>query len=80
VPKAVSYAEYGLMFRDLVDVITWGIELDGRATFEVADSTVADRLVERHQVDPAEALEVAKWFLGRLEAGGARRVSSLSAA
>jgi hypothetical protein len=77
-PKAFTYAEYGAMLADLTDVISWGIEDHGRPTFEVADSTVADRLVERHRVDQAEALEVAKWFLGRLESGGARRVSPLA--
>jgi hypothetical protein len=79
--KTFTYAQFGAMLRDFMDgdVITWGIECDGRPTFEVADSTVADRLVERHRVDPAEALEVAKMFVGRLEAGRARRISSLAA-
>jgi hypothetical protein len=72
--KTFTYAEFGAMFVDLNDIITWGIESDGRPTYEVADSTIAGRLVERHQVDPAEALEAAKMFLFRLEAGGARRV------
>jgi hypothetical protein len=78
--KILTYAEFGAMFVDLNDIIAWHIECDGSPMFEIADSTVADRLVERHRVDPAEALEVAKWFLGRLEAGGARRVSPLAAA
>jgi hypothetical protein len=77
--KTFSYAEFGAMFVDLNDIITWGIEGDGNPTFEIADSAVADRLVERHRVDPAEAREVTKWFLGRLESGGARRISSLAA-
>jgi hypothetical protein len=77
--KTFTYAEFGAMFVDLKDIVTWDIENDGGSTFEIVDSTVADRLVECHQVDPAEALEVAKWFLGRLESGGARRVSSLAA-
>jgi len=36
--------------------------------------SVAGRLVERHQVGSAEAIEAAKWFLFQLEAGCARRV------
>jgi hypothetical protein len=78
--KAITYAEYGAMLADLTDVISWGIESDGRSTFEVSDSAVADRLVECHRVDAASALEVAKMICGWLEAGGARRVYSLTAA
>jgi hypothetical protein len=77
--KTFNYTEFGAMFVDLNDIITWGIEGDGSPTFEIADSAVADRLVELHRVDPVEALEVTKWFLARLEAGGARRISSLAA-
>jgi hypothetical protein len=72
--KTFTYAEFGAMFLDLNETIKWGIESDGRPTYEVADSIVADRLVERDRVGPAEALEVAKWFLFQLEVGGARRV------
>jgi hypothetical protein len=72
--KTITYAQFGAMFIDLNDIIAWGIEADGRPTYEVADSIVSDRLVERDQVDPAEALEVAKRFLFQLEVGGARRV------
>jgi hypothetical protein len=71
--KTVTYAQFAAMFVDLNDAITWGIEGDGRPNYEVADSIVADKLVERHRVDPPEALEAAKMFLFRLEAGGARR-------
>jgi hypothetical protein len=76
--KTITYAQFGAMFIDLNDVIAWGIEADGRPTYEVADSIVSDRLVERDQVDPAEALEVAKRFLFQLEVGGARRVHAAS--